>query len=90
VGSFNRDVITDFEKGADKIDLHAIDAKVGASGNQDFAFIGVQNFTAEGQVRVIAEGDHTLVQLNTSGAGVADSEIQLSGHVNLAASDFVL
>jgi serralysin len=90
VGTNNRDVITDFVHGADKLDLHAIDAQVHATGNQDFSFIGTAAFTAEGQVRVIADGDHTLVQMNTSGAGGAESEIELAGHVALNAHDFVL
>jgi Ca2+-binding RTX toxin-like protein len=90
VGANNRDVITDFVQGVDKLDLHAIDAKVLTSGNQDFSFIGSAAFTAEGQVRVVVEGDHTLVQMNTSGAGGAESEIQLAGHVALNAHDFVL
>jgi len=90
VGANNRDVITDFVHGVDKLDLHSIDAKGLASGNQDFSFIGSAAFTAEGQVRVVVEGDHTLVQMNTSGASGAESEIQLAGHIAVNAHDFVL
>jgi len=86
-----RDVITDFQQGMDKIDLSNIDSMVGASGNQAFGFVGNAGFTAEGQVRCVVVGDHTLVQLNTSDTGTgSESEIQLSGVVNLAYSDFVL
>jgi serralysin len=70
--------------------MHAIDARAGVSGNQDFSFIGSQAFSAEGQIRVVTEGDHTLVQINTTGNGGTDSEIQLAGHITLSANDFVL
>jgi Ca2+-binding RTX toxin-like protein len=90
VGAGNRDVITGFEHGVDKIDLQAVDAKVGVVGNQAFTFIGSSSFTAEGQVRAFFDGTNTIVRLNTSGATGAESEIQLSGNVTLTASDFVL
>jgi Ca2+-binding RTX toxin-like protein len=90
IGAGKRDVIADFQHGVDKIDLHFIDAKAGSSGNQDFIFKASNDFSADGQVRVITEGDHTLVQLNTIGTGVAEAEIELSGHINLSASDFLL
>ena len=90
VGANNRDAIADFVHGSDKLDLHGIDAQLNAAGNQDFSFIGGAAFTAEGQVRVVAEGDHTLVQMNTSGTSGAESELQLAGHVALSAHDFVL
>ena len=89
VGATLRDVITDFVHGTDKIDLNAIDAKAGLGGNQDFSFIGSKGFSAEGQVRVVTEGDHTVVQLNTTGLGGADSEIQLTGHITLSSADFI-
>jgi serralysin len=90
LGSFNQDVISDFVHNSDKFDMHAIDARAGVSGNQDFSFIGSQAFSAEGQIRVVTEGDHTLVQINTTGNGGTDSEIQLAGHITLSANDFVL
>ena len=90
VGSLKRDAISDFVHNSDKIDVHSIDAKFGASGNQDFSFIGTQAFSAEGQVRVVTEGDNTLVQINTTGNDGTESEIQLAGHVTLFAADFVL
>jgi Ca2+-binding RTX toxin-like protein len=86
-----RDVIADFQQGMDKIDLSNIDSMVGASGNQAFGFVGNAGFTTEGQVRCVVVGDHTLVQLNTSDTGTGpESDIQLSGVVNLTYSDFVL
>jgi Ca2+-binding RTX toxin-like protein len=90
VGLGNRDVITDFQRGVDVIDLHFLDAKAGTSGEQAFAFIGSDGFTAEGQVRAFVEGDHTVVALNTSGSGGSEAQIELTGNFTLAGGDFLL
>jgi serralysin len=89
-GLGNRDVITGFEHGLDKLDLGQIDANAGTIGNNAFTFIGGSGFTAEGQVRAFFEGDHTVVALNTTGTGGAESQIQLAGHIDLTAIDFFL
>ena len=47
-------------------------------------------FSAEGQVRVITDGDHMLVQMNTSGNSGADSVIELTGNIDVTAIDFTL
>jgi len=39
-GSFSLDMILDFKKGEDKIDLSGIDAKAGVDGHQAFKFVG--------------------------------------------------
>jgi serralysin len=93
--SFRRDIIYDFVHGQDKIDLEAIDAKARITDDQAFSFIGSAPFTAEGQVRVVTEGDHTLVEMNTSQiysgtASGADSVIELNGNIDVTATDFVL
>jgi Ca2+-binding RTX toxin-like protein len=90
VGLGNRDVITDFQLGVDKIDLHFIDAKVGTVSDQSFKFIGNANFSAEGQVRAFVEGDHTVVSLNTSGLTGSESQIELTGIISVSDGDFVL
>ena len=90
VGTLNRDVITGFEHGVDKINVSGIDAKAGPLGNEAFTFIGSADFSAEGQIRVFNENGNTIVQLNTSGASGAESEIELTGLVNPSASDFIL
>jgi serralysin len=87
---FAGDRIGDFQHSVDRIDLSSIDAREGAAGNQAFSFIGGQAFTAEGQVRLFFEGDHTVVQLNTAGTLAAESEIELAGHITLSAGDFIL
>jgi Ca2+-binding RTX toxin-like protein len=93
VGLGKRDVVADFVKGVDKIDLHFVDAKtsVGNLGNQDFSFVGGgAAFSAEGQVRVFTEGGNTIVQASNDGDLLPEAEIQLTGVFNLAAGDFVL
>jgi serralysin len=90
VGLGKRDVITDFQRGVDIIDLHFMDAKVGTSGEQAFAFVGSDGFTAEGQVRAFVEGDHTVVALNTSGSGGSEAQIEFTGNFTLAEGDFLL
>jgi Ca2+-binding RTX toxin-like protein len=91
LGVGNRDVITDFSHvQADKLDLAAIDAKAGTSGNDAFTFIGDKGFTAAGQVHVVAEGGHTLLEFNTSGNSGAEMQIELKGIVNVQANDFIL
>ena len=90
VGLGNRDKISGFEKGFDKIDLSQIDSQVGPGGNQAFSFVGDSAFTGPGQVRFFFEGNTTVVAMNTAGNGGAEAEIQLSGLIDLAAVDFIL
>ena len=89
-GLGNRDLVSGFAHDIDDIDVGQIDAKAGTIGNQAFTFIGGSKFSAEGQVRVFFEGDHTVVALNTTGNSGAESQIQIAGHIDLTASDFIL
>ena len=92
LGAGNRDVITDFVRGQDIIDLFGIDAKANTSGNQSFTPIGAQAFTAEGQVRFISQvgsTQGTLVQMNTSGTSGAEIEIELQNTLFVTDNDFV-
>jgi len=81
------DVITDFTRGRDKLDLSAIDAIFGTAANDAFAFIGSSAFSnVAGQVRY-AGG---FVYADVNGDSVADLTIQLSGAPVLTTADFVL
>lgn len=84
------DLITDFAPGADKIDVHEIDAVTGAAGDQDFRF--VQGQTAlEGCIRFALIGADTVIFGNTDADADAEIRITLDGlHPNLSAHDFVL
>ncbi|HMU52332.1 MAG TPA: M10 family metallopeptidase C-terminal domain-containing protein, partial [Geminicoccaceae bacterium] len=83
------DTIVDFTKGDDHIDLRAIDANVGAGGNQAFTFIGSAGFSAAGQVRVVDLGATRLIQANTDHDAAAELQIRLAD-IHLGSADFLL
>ena len=87
----NRDVITDFNQTqGDRIDLMGIDARSGG-GNQAFSFIGTDGFSgAKGELRYKQSGGNTIVQADVNGDGAKDFEIELTGQINLLATDFIL
>jgi Ca2+-binding RTX toxin-like protein len=101
----NRDVITDFTAGIDKLDFSGIDAKVGGFGNGgDQAFTSLLQttgaFTAAGQLHYHYENiglanETTVVEGNVNIAGngnglTTDFQVELTGHVVLQMSDFIL
>lgn len=90
----SRDIIADFSgTQGDRIDVSQIDARANAAGNNAFgAFIGAAAFSAEGQIRAYQSGFSTVIEFNTSGAGGAEMQIELTQFLafNLALSDFVL
>jgi serralysin len=97
VGAGNRDVITDFQSGLDDIDLTGIDANTGRSGDQGFRFIGTKGFTGkEGELRYQTfdqpgtANDVTVISADVNGDRIADFEIELTGILTFAASDFLL
>ncbi|WP_052726426.1 M10 family metallopeptidase C-terminal domain-containing protein [Devosia epidermidihirudinis] len=90
-----RDIITDFTRGQDKIDLSAIDANTKLSGDQAFSFLAGDNqaFTkTAGELawHYEAAQNRTIVQGDINGDGIHDFEIQLTGRVPLTAGDFIL
>jgi Ca2+-binding RTX toxin-like protein len=88
--STGRDRIEGFSTSSgDRIDLARIDAVAG-SGNDAFAFIGSDSFTAAGQLRYVHQAGTTIVQADTDGNLVADLEIVLAGTLFLAGNDFIL
>jgi Ca2+-binding RTX toxin-like protein len=89
-GTANRDVITDFQPGVDKIDLRSVDGSDADAGNQSLAWRGTQSFTGAGQVRYYHENGNTVVEVNTAGTGGAEMAIQLNGILNLSNTDFML
>jgi Ca2+-binding RTX toxin-like protein len=91
-GFFTRDVILDFARAdGDVIDLRSVDAVAGTPGDQGFEFLGFNgSLDVPGHIEYVFEGDNTVVRVNTAGDNAPDMEIQLSGHVNLAAVDFLL
>lgn len=88
----NRDTVKDFSRRhQDKIDLHEIDAKLNIKGDQDFAFIGHQDFhDRAGELRYEDKGKDILVEADLDGDGSADMAILLKGVSDLSRSDFLL
>ena len=83
----NRDVITDFLNGVDKIDLSGIDANTLLAGDQAFTLIaGITAFTSAGQVKC-ASG---ILYCEVNGDTVADFQLALTGVTTVTANDFVL
>ena len=82
VTAATRDVVHDFRHAeGDHLDFSQMDASTSRAGDQDPTFIGQKAFTAEGQVRYFFEGDHTVVEVNTTGNSGADMQIQLDRQV---------
>jgi hypothetical protein len=91
VGSANRDVITDFAHGTDKIDLTGIDADTTKPGDRAFHWVGSAAFTgAAGELGFFASGANTVIQASNDTDSTGELQIQLTGHPALAASDFYL
>jgi Ca2+-binding RTX toxin-like protein len=77
-----RDVIKDFQVHSgttinDRIDLSTIDA-ISGGANNSFVFV-TGAFSAAGQVRAVASGADTIIEVNTTGADVAEMTILLKG-----------
>ncbi|MEM7507869.1 MAG: hypothetical protein AAF415_14095 [Pseudomonadota bacterium] len=92
VGAGARDIITDFESG-ELISLSAIDADIGASGNNVFSFLGTDAFTGTaGEVRFAKStaNNLTLIHADVDGDAMSDFQIELTGVIDLVAGDFVL
>jgi Peptidase M10 serralysin C terminal/Beta-galactosidase len=83
--------IKNFTSGVDHLDLSHIDANQQLAGNQHFTFIGDGAFTKQaGQLHETYTKNLTLVSGDVNGDGKADFTIELRGHVELAAHDFIL
>jgi Ca2+-binding RTX toxin-like protein len=97
VGAGNRDVITDFQRGVDDIDLTGIDANTSRSGDQGFRFTGTQEFGGKaGELRYQTfdhagtANDVTVISGDVNGDRIADFEIEIVGIVQLSSGDFLL
>lgn len=86
------DLITDFRRGTDRIDLSAIDADWRMPGNQAFEII--DRLTAgEGAqlvVQRLPQTNTTRILLDTNGDGQADGVIRLTGQLSLSEANFIL
>ena len=90
-GAGNRDVITDFQPGYDRIEIRRLDADVTTGGKQGFDFVGSAAFSGTaGELRYQQVGGITLVQADLDGDAVADFEIELSGLRTLSDDNFLI
>ncbi len=88
-----KDVILDFTRGFDKLDLSFIDADLNIAGNQAFTFIGSSSFSGTlGEARFFTSGGNLFLQaeINGDGNSAADMEIQLNGLAPISATDIIL
>jgi len=93
LGAGNRDIIQDFQRGSDKIDLSTIDANANLGGNQAFNFIGGADFTFKaGEVRTFVSSvtGNRCIAVDVHGDGLADLNIELPGVSSLSGADLVL
>ena len=85
--SSTRDVITDFARGYDKIDISTLDAKPKTSTNDAFTLIAASaKFTTAGQVK-FSDG---VLYGNTDSDSSSEFAIQLTGITSLTDSDMIL
>ncbi|MNG17449.1 Poly(beta-D-mannuronate) C5 epimerase 2 [compost metagenome] len=82
------DVISDFARGQDKIDLSTLDANTATTTNDAFRSVigSTTAFTAAGQLKVV----NGVLYGNTDADSTAEFAIQLTGITSLSTSDFIL
>ena len=78
----NRDLVTDFAKGFDIIDLEELGVTRFMAGGAAFRGIGV------GEARSTLVGGVSVIQVDTDGDGVTDFEIGFNAVISFAATDF--
>jgi Ca2+-binding RTX toxin-like protein len=90
----NRDVIADFVKGQDRIDLTGIDANTALAGDQNFSSLVQGSATAMATAGLRwyqdAANNVTIVEGNVNTTTGAEFQIELVGLHNLAVSDFIM
>lgn len=85
------DVIVDFQRRIDDIDLHLIDAKTGVAGNNAFKWIGGQVFHGvKGELHYRDAGRHVIVEGDLNGDARADFSILVRDVAALSRGDFIL
>jgi Ca2+-binding RTX toxin-like protein len=85
----NRDKIADFDAGVDHVDVSAIDANTGLSGDQAFAFVSAFDHHAGQAVLAYNGSSLTTLMLDVNGDAVADFAVDIYGHA-LAGDGFIL
>jgi hypothetical protein len=89
-GTAARDVVADFTRGSDLLDLTGIDADTTVAGDQAFRFAGTAALSGAGQVGYFTSGGNTIVRGSTDADAAAELQVQLNGLVPLSVDDFYL
>ncbi len=93
------DVILDFVRGSDKIDLSGMDAfEATTKDAENFVFRGTAAFNSavDGEIRYQrfdlpgTAKDYTMIYIDTDGDAAAEASIKLTGLFKLAVTDFIL
>ena len=85
------DKILDFTSGQDKVDLSAMDAVSGSTGDDSFTFIGVAAFSGHaGELRFEIQSGGVLILADTDGNGIADFMLTAMTLSSVSAADFIL
>jgi Ca2+-binding RTX toxin-like protein len=83
--------ISDFGRGADRLDLTGIDANVGSVTDDNFVFIGTAPFGGRaGELRFSVANGVTTVLGDVDGDGIADYRLNLMGERLMVETDFIL
>lgn len=87
----DRDLILDFARRQDRIDLRQLDADADTRGNQAFEFIGKQKFGRdEGELRYQFRNGDTVIEADIDGNGKADFSFVLEGEIKMTEGLFLL
>ncbi|RAI03527.1 hypothetical protein DLJ53_03270 [Acuticoccus sediminis] len=85
-----RDIVGDFVRGEDLLDLSSIDADPTRAGDQAFRFVGTGALTAAGDLGYRIYGDKAVVVAVTDASAGADLTIELTGLSAMSSADFIL
>ncbi|WP_336966207.1 Ig-like domain-containing protein [Sphingobium aquiterrae] len=84
-------ILTFWRAENDKIDLSAIDANIGTTANDSFAYMGSAAFTgAAGQLRYQTVDGHAVIYGDVNGDKIADFAIHVDNVPTMFMSDFIL
>ena len=87
-----RDIIVDFDRPRDKIDLSALDADRTRGGNQAFDFIGRErgDGPGRGEISFATYGTTTIMSANIDNDDTIEIQIKFNNTSYLTGSDFIL